>query len=338
MTFTEEKKKLTLSGDEIQEKIEKKIIKLKKNNPEIDEKKIRKILQTVYKIENYSESLKSGVLIENEGESFIVLKDKSSNDDVNKKMRIFQSDQIIGTGDHGKAYTAHDLLKRLPGELVIKKSSCRRGEQFLVDEQPFYEKINALFPNTPYIAKMHKFCYLQTGAAAIIMNKEEGTVRSLLLKKEWENSDINDKSKTLLDLFEGLIVLRNAGIAHLDIKSDNVLFYKKEDGSIGLKFCDFGVSKFYGDTSPGMIGSFVHVCPESYWGEKEKIDLYCASALAFFALTGIYPRDGNYSEELAKLPKEYQEFFQKTLVDAPSQSISVEEARDLWRNLINPSC
>jgi serine/threonine protein kinase len=60
---------------------------------------------------------------------------------------------------------------------------------------------------------------------------------------------ITDKKKIIQELCQALIYLHERGIVHNDIKLENILLFKDDNG-IYPKLCDFGISYLHSDTEP----------------------------------------------------------------------------------------
>jgi len=85
------------------------------------------------------------------------------------------------------------------------------------------------------------------------------------------------------------------GIAHLDIKADNILVKLTEDGQVqDIKLCDFGFAinwcEFNHKTSFGTREYRPLECfTEEYSVEAEKVDIWSLGVLLFTLITGLYP-------------------------------------------------
>ncbi len=88
-----------------------------------------------------------------------------------------------------------------------------------------------------------------------------------------------------------LIEAHAMGIIHRDIKSDNIMVQRLQDGREQVKLVDFGVSLIEGrpDTDGGFIfGTPLYMSPEQCQGEllDDKADLYSLGVVFFELLTG----------------------------------------------------
>ena len=89
-------------------------------------------------------------------------------------------------------------------------------------------------------------------------------------------------------LLKGLEYLHSLGIAHQDIKFENILL----DGELP-KFIDFGLSQVLveGQKSTNRIGTFAYTSPEVFLGYNHDIatDIWSLGIVLHVLLTQIYP-------------------------------------------------
>jgi serine/threonine protein kinase len=90
------------------------------------------------------------------------------------------------------------------------------------------------------------------------------------------------------DLFQVMIHLKDSGIAHRDIKAENMLI---NETTFDVKLIDFGLSVFIKDKAlqESCGGSPLYSSPEILAGEKFdpiKADLWSAGVLLFYMLCG----------------------------------------------------
>lgn len=92
--------------------------------------------------------------------------------------------------------------------------------------------------------------------------------------------------------------MHKRGIVHRDIKLDNILINKKEDGEHNVKIADFGMATKMGkDKLYIKCGTPGYVAPEILKSNSYdfKCDLFSTGSLLFNLLTGLYlfAGDGN---------------------------------------------
>ncbi|XP_068666793.1 phosphoenolpyruvate carboxylase kinase 2-like isoform X2 [Aristolochia californica] len=99
-------------------------------------------------------------------------------------------------------------------------------------------------------------------------------------------------------LMEAIAHCHRRGVAHRDIKPDNILF----DDRNRLKLSDFGSADCFGDGRPlrGVVGTPYYVAPEVIAGRdyNEKVDVWSAGVILYIMLSGIPPFYGDSAVEI----------------------------------------
>jgi serine/threonine-protein kinase len=159
----------------------------------------------------------------------------------------------------------------------------------------------------PNIIAVHDYGELITEGAYLVMDLVEGEslgeviAREVCIKPELA-------AQWFDQLLEGIEAAHAAGIIHRDIKPDNVLIAKQENGTSLVKILDFGLAKSTrmdparteNITTPGMvIGTIGYMSPEQLAGEPvdERSDLFSIGVMLVEALTGRRPFQGRTIRE-----------------------------------------
>ncbi|XP_052179880.1 phosphoenolpyruvate carboxylase kinase 1 [Diospyros lotus] len=133
-------------------------------------------------------------------------------------------------------------------------------------------------------------------------------------------------------LISALAHCHRVGVAHRDIKPDNILF----DSGGKLKLADFGSAEWFfcaGERRPmrGIVGTPYYVAPEVLAGRdySEKVDVWSAGVILYILLAGVPPFYG-------ETPVETFEAVMRGNLRFPTKifrSVS-PEAKDLLRKMI----
>ena len=87
--------------------------------------------------------------------------------------------------------------------------------------------------------------------------------------------------------------MHKQGIAHRDLKLENILFTSKDKNNLDVRVADFGFSSFF-DPKEGftdMMGTPMFMAPEMFKREKynEKVDIWSIGILTYEFLVGKPP-------------------------------------------------
>ncbi|KAL5998663.1 Phosphoenolpyruvate carboxylase kinase 4 [Asimina triloba] len=109
-----------------------------------------------------------------------------------------------------------------------------------------------------------------------------------------------EAAAVMAPLMEAIAHCHRRGVAHRDVKPDNVLF----DGWNRPKLADFGSADCFleggGRTMRGIVGTPYYVAPEVISGRDytEKIDVWSAGVILYIMLAGIPPFYGDSAAEI----------------------------------------
>ena len=209
-------------------------------------------------------------------------------------------DGKLGQGGFGAVFRAsHPLI----GKVVAIKVLARR---FSVDPEMvsrFVAEARAVNQiRHRNIIDIFSFGQLEDGRHYYVMEYLDG-----------EPLDRRIKRQTRIPLHEAVPILRSIaraldaahakGIAHRDLKAENVFLGVDSDGAVFPKLLDFGIAKLMGTedaighkTRTGApMGTPYYMSPEQCRGRDvdHRTDLYAFGVLAYLMVTGVFPIDGD---------------------------------------------
>lgn len=120
------------------------------------------------------------------------------------------------------------------------------------------------------------------------------------------------------------------GVAHRDIKPDNILFDSRYNKLI---LADFGSAEWFcgGGTMSGVVGTPYYVAPEVLSGREynEKVDVWSAGVILYIMLAGVPPFYGETAVETFEAVMRGNLRFPTRLFRSVSP-----EAKDLLRKML----
>jgi len=137
--------------------------------------------------------------------------------------------------------------------------------------------------------------------------QSEGSLLNEIIK---ERKLSEDHVRLIMEqLLLTLDYMHQKDIIHRDIKLDNILINKKEEGGYNVKIADFGMATFSKKNKGNLLytkcGTPGYVAPEILRGEgyDGKCDLFSTGSLLFNLLTGLYLFAGEDNKEILKSNK-----------------------------------
>jgi serine/threonine-protein kinase len=227
--------------------------------------------------------------------------------------------RLIGSGGMGEVYAATGKA----GESVAIKVLHDRAAQDPDLVARFQREASiAARVESPYVASIVGAGKDRNGRLWIAFEQLEGEGLDARLKREHYLA-FGDVAPVIDDALQGLIAAHAAGVIHRDIKPANLFVEKRRltpaqvaQGELEerTRILDFGVSKMRAKagrkSEPSLtafdatLGSFAYMAPEQVRGSArvdERADLYALGAVAFRALTGRLPFEGQNAMTLLAL-------------------------------------
>ncbi|KAH0640430.1 hypothetical protein KY285_037016 [Solanum tuberosum] len=167
-----------------------------------------------------------------------------------------------------------------------------------IDRQCLYNeaKIMHLVSPNPHIVRIVDVCEDDTYLDIVLeLCNSSDLFHRLSTQRVFSESDA---IAVMVPLMEAIAHCHRLGVAHRDIKPDNILFNDWND----LKLADFGSAQCFceGELMSGVVGTPYYVAPEVLAGRdyNEKVDIWSAGVILYIMLAGIPPFYGDSTEEI----------------------------------------
>lgn len=215
-----------------------------------------------------------------------------------------------------------------------------------MDQEDTFVK-NVFNKNTSYSFKealVHKLCSISSlfpKTYNVEINGMNLTIEMEKLQDQLKDKSPQNKEKSWLRILQAVALLNYFGIAHRDIKSENVM-YRREESETGLKeeavLIDFGLSKvLYGDChTPDVISQYYRPPELNLDLEEQKYGMEVDSwAMGIWALE-LYNKkfnpvnfleqwqQGNYLYYLDKVPVSIRPIVESFLLPADKRKVALD--------------
>lgn len=216
----------------------------------------------------------------------------------------FKITGTLGVGGFGAVYLALDtalgnrqtVIKFLHREMLTNEAARMKFE----DEKMALVRLSER--RHPGIGDIYDSGELPDGTPFMVMEFIPGqSLRTRLLELRQAGTALsNEECANILEqLGDALSIAHDMGIIHRDIKPDNLMLVRQNDGSERVVVIDFGIARFTDGThtdptrpSTGMMGTIPYAAPEQFMASQiltPACDIYAMAAMAYEMLTGRYP-------------------------------------------------
>ncbi|KAL6952151.1 calcium,calmodulin-dependent protein kinase [Sarracenia purpurea var. burkii] len=237
--------------------------------------------------------------------------------------------EVIGRGRFGVVYCCSSAVS---GDSFACKSIDKRLladaiDRECIDKEP---KILQLLSGHPNILQIYRvfedenFLHVVTDLcdSADLYDRLTTSVRTF---------SEADAASVFQQLISAIAHCHRVGVAHRDIKPDNILF----DSRNKLRLADFGSAELFGcserQTMRGVVGTPYYVAPEILSGREysEKVDVWSAGVILYIMLAGVPPFYGESAAETFEAVMRGNLRFPTKIFRSVSP-----EAKDLLRKMI----
>jgi serine/threonine protein kinase len=218
----------------------------------------------------------------------------------------YEIEAKIGEGGFGSVFRAvHPVIGKVVAIKVLHRRYSAQPEmvrRFVAEARA----VNQIRHRN--IIDIFAFGHLEDGRHYYVMEYLEGSSLEEHITQSGPLS-LAESIPILRRLARALDAAHAKGIAHRDLKPDNVFMAMDEDGGCQPKLLDFGIAKLLAEEAPekfktrtgAPIGTPQYMSPEQCRGRgvDHRTDIYGFGIIAYRMLTGVLPFDGeDYMEIL----------------------------------------
>jgi calcium/calmodulin-dependent protein kinase I len=214
-------------------------------------------------------------------------------------IKHYEVGQEIGRGRFG---TVHRCFSRRTGESFAVKSIDKSlladsYDRECVEHESKLHRIASV--GNPHVVSLHN-SFEDESSIHLVLDLCSGTD---LLDRVSSDAPLPEPEAAALakELLEAIAACHHRGVAHRDIKPDNIMF----DMNGELKLADFGSAAWFGGLDgeqkmEGIVGTPYYVAPEVISGRRysEKVDVWSAGVVIYMLLSGTAPFDGESAGDI----------------------------------------
>jgi serine/threonine-protein kinase len=212
----------------------------------------------------------------------------------------FVIESPLGAGGMGVVYRGHDQVANQLVAIKVIQAGASRSQDAL--RRFLREAGAAASVSHPAVVRMLHLDVSGEGLVFQVQELVEGETLSQRMQRPWPAADAARLASALCD---ALAAAHAQGIAHLDVKPQNVMLVPRAPG---LKLLDFGIARLFeaaggGDDTKSVgrvLGTPAYMAPEQADGREHAgapADLYATGVLLFRLLTGAVPFEGSTPRE-----------------------------------------
>ncbi len=215
----------------------------------------------------------------------------------------YRVDHVLGVGGMGAVIAATHL--QLDQRVALKFVHADIAKHPEAVQRFIREARAAAQIRSEHVVRVSDVGKLEDGSPYMVMEYLEGEDLEGALSRGLPGPEV--VVDYLLQACSGLLEAHQHGIVHRDLKPANLFLSRRRDGRITVKVLDFGISKVQqpGDAAltqtSSLMGSPLYMSPEQMTRPKEvdnRADIWALGVIAYEALTGTRPFDGNALPEV----------------------------------------
>jgi len=212
-------------------------------------------------------------------------------------------DEVIGRGRFG---VIRRCFNKQSGQQAACKTITKADLHDSVDKECLNNEIKIMqcVSGHPAVVALHDV-YEDDEFVHLVMEMCSGgdLFDRIISKKNRVPFSEEEAASILQKLMEAISYCHSIGIAHRDIKPDNILVANNSNSILQIKLADFGQASSFSPGEglmQGIVGTPYYVAPEVLGGNdyNEKVDVWSAGVMAYLMLSGVHPFVGETPQEI----------------------------------------
>ncbi|PAV84073.1 hypothetical protein WR25_21174 isoform B [Diploscapter pachys] len=209
------------------------------------------------------------------------------------------SEKTLGSGQFGTVYSA--IQRHTGKEVAVKVISKERFAKKGTAAESMRAEVLILHKMShPGIVRLEFMCETKD-KIFVVMEKMNGDMLEMILSQASGRLDSRVTRFLLVQILSALKYLHDQGIAHCDLKPENVLLSDMSTNFPQTKICDFGYARFIPESQfrKTIVGTPAYLPPEVLQrrGYNKSLDMWSCGVIIYVTLSGTFPF--NEGEEIA---------------------------------------
>ena len=227
----------------------------------------------------------------------------SPSDDIFERLvnELPQQYEVLGKatkGAMGAIYRAQNRYTHAQLAIKVLNTDCARDSTMV---QRFVAEARATASlKHPRICQVHDFGLTESQMPYLVMDWIDGISLAHKIKRD-SHLPVREAIAVFIQITEALAHAHERKVVHRDLKPDNVMLSRDDEGRTQIRLVDFGIAKVLSDesnllkealTQTGVVvGTPTYMAPEQARGETVdgRSDIYSLGCLMYYSLTGKPP-------------------------------------------------
>ena len=213
----------------------------------------------------------------------------------------YELGDLLGAGSMGQVYQARDTVLGI--DVAVKLMHVEHVSSRTRVARFTHEASIGARMLSPHVAKVLGIAVTRSGVPCIVFELLEGETLASRIAYAGKLS-VAETAEIVKQTARALARIHGLGVAHRDVKPENIFLTRDFQGRLLVKLLDLGIAEKIGDGSAQLVGTPAYMAPEVVFTSAAldvRVDVYALGVVAFECLTGSAPFTGTVDEIFAAL-------------------------------------